>query len=63
MEKQRSKRSWLTPPEVAERMEVSDATVRAWCEVGALGHRVAGRWRITEQHLRDFQERGFAKNR
>ena len=63
VERMKERRSWMTPPEVGKQLEVSGATVRSWCEAGALGHRVAGRWRITPVELREFELHGLPVKR
>ncbi len=53
----------LTPKQVAERLQVSEDTVRGWCGCGDLlavnvskGH-YKERWRITEDDLTEFLSR------
>jgi excisionase family DNA binding protein len=46
----------LTPRQVAERLTVSESTVRRWLVTGELeGERLGGRYRITEAALRTMR--------
>jgi excisionase family DNA binding protein len=50
-------REWLTVAQVAERLQVSEVTVRRWLREGALvGKQLGGRagWRVSVEELERF---------
>jgi excisionase family DNA binding protein len=55
---------WFTVDEIAERLKVTDQTVRRWLKSGDLvGHNFSGRtgWRIREKDVNAFLERRMGK--
>ena len=56
-------RDFLTTSEAAAQMQVSGFTIRRWCELGLLGGRIGGRWRITPEQICQFELRGLPKER
>ena len=42
------KKQTISTSEAARRLDVTDATVRRWCEHKGFGIRLMGRWRIPE---------------
>jgi excisionase family DNA binding protein len=53
----RERERWLTVAEIAERLQVSEVTVRRWLREGALaGRQLGGRagWRVAEAELERF---------
>lgn len=58
MEKER----FLTPIEVADRLQVNLKAVRGWLRIGKLkGAKIGKYWRITERDLEDFVSTGREK--
>lgn len=50
---------WLTVAEIAERLQVSEVTVRRWLREGTLhGRQLGGRagWRVAEAELERFMQ-------
>jgi len=53
----RTSRAWLTPGEVAERLQVSRATVYARCADGRLGHaRIGPSIRISDDQVERYSK-------
>jgi excisionase family DNA binding protein len=55
----RERERWLTVAEIAERLQVSEVTVRRWLREGALhGRQLGGRagWRVAEAELERFMQ-------
>jgi excisionase family DNA binding protein len=54
---------FMTPDQVAERLQVKRTTVYRWLKSGAMRGNLITRkmWRITEEQLNEFVERGVGK--
>jgi excisionase family DNA binding protein len=55
----RERERWLTVAEIAERLQVSEVTVRRWLREGALhGRQLGGRagWRVSVEELERFMQ-------
>jgi len=47
--------NYLTPEQVAERLQLSIITVKRWLTAGKLpGYKVGRQWRISEQELEEW---------
>lgn len=47
--------SHLTVPEVAQKLEVAEETVRRWCRAGSLSHyKIGNTIRVTPQDLESY---------
>ncbi len=54
----------LTPAQVAEHLQVNQATVTQWLREGRLrGFKIGKKWRVSVQDLTDFVESGANKPR